>query len=282
MRSNLFTRLAPFAAVAAFAATASAQQVVTNGVSVAGERRDPAAAAAAGGERAALFTQAAYTAPKGAMGVGVQAYGTRSSIDDVSATASALALSGFYGVTDRVSIGAYVPYARVSFDDGVTDGSESGLGDAGIFARFAAMQSGATRFALGAEVSLPTGDDTFGAEDPSYGINAALSHVAGKWNLHASPSAQFVSDFDPSINLDVAAVRAMSERLSWSSELLTQFGGALSDSDQDGAQDIDLASGLRYRFSRTVMDFGLRYNLSSNLDPKPTTFGAYVGFNWAF
>ena len=108
MRTNLFTRLAPVAAVAMFAATASAQDIVSNGVSVAGEKNNHGVASKQD-SRAAIFTQSAFVAPKGAFGVGIQAVGQRASDDGVSATGSLMAVSAYYGVTDRVSVGAYVP-----------------------------------------------------------------------------------------------------------------------------------------------------------------------------
>ena len=278
MRTNLFTRIAPVAAVAMFAATASAQDIVSNGVSAAGEK----------GNRAAIFTQSANVAPKGTFGFGVQALGVRASSDasgiDESITQSIMAVSAFYGVTDRLSVGAYLPYTRLSMDLGGESASESGMADAGVFARFAAFQSGATRFSLGAEMTAPTGDSLFTQDDPTYGVNAAMSHAAGKWNFHVAPALQFVKDLDMGINLNAAAVRSMSEKLSWSGEVLSQFGGAVSaDPTGEGDKEIDVASGLRYRFAgRTILDFGLRYNIASRMDPKPTTTGAYVGLNWAF
>jgi hypothetical protein len=285
MRTNLF-RIAPFAAVAAFASVASAQDIFSNGVSVAGEKRGPSAVA--GGERAAIFTQSALVAPKGQFGLGLQALSQRISSDesgeDASLTVSAMVVSGFYGLTDRLSLGAYVPYARLSVDVDGQGVHESGMADAGLFARFAAFQSGATRFSLGADASLPTGDDNFTNDDPMYGVNAAMSHVAGRWNMHVAPAVQFQKGYDAGINLNVAAVRSVSEKLAFSIEGLTQFGGAESDVDgAEGAQEIDLASGLRYRFAgRSVLDFGLRYNVASQSDPKPTSVGAYLGMNWAF
>jgi hypothetical protein len=159
------------------------------------------------------------------------------------------------------------------------------MGDAGVFGRYQAFrsQTGMTKFALGVEATLPTGDDFFGSEDPSYAFSGALSHRAGSWNLHIVPAVEMIKDFDPSMHFNVAAVRAMSPRLALSGEVLTEFGGAIADSDAEGAQDIDLASGIRYRLSATsAMDFGLRYNVASNVDPRPTTLGAYFGFNWAF
>lgn len=287
MRNSLFLRLAPVVAIAAFSATASAQEIGSAGVSIAGEGRGTSLVA--GGDRAALFTSSAFVAPRGSFGVGVQLAGQRMSSDeggvDASLTTSATIVSGYYGLTDRISLGAYLPYARVSFDlDGASE-SETGMADAGIFGRFQAYrsESGSTKFALGLEATLPTGDDNFGAEDPSYAVSGALSHRAGSWNLHLVPGISMVKDFDPGINFNVAAVRALSPRLSLSGEVLTQFGGAPSDTDIEGDQEIDLASGVRYRMTgNSAVDFGLSYNVASQLDPRPTTLGAYLGFNWAF
>jgi hypothetical protein len=283
MRTNLFTRLAPVAAVALFAATASAQDIVSNGVSVAGEKNNHGVASKQD-SRAAIFTQSAFVAPKGAIGVGVQAIGQRASDDGVSATGSLMAVSAYYGVTDRISLGAYLPYARLSFEENDVSVSTSGMADAGLFARFAAYQSGATRFSVGADLTLATGDSLFTNDEATYGVNAAMSHASGKWNFHVAPAMQFVDGFDAAINLNAAAVRSVNNKLSWSGEVLSQFGGAMSDVDgAEGMQEIDIASGLRYRFAgRTVLDFGLRYNVASQLDPKPTTTGAYIGMNWAF
>lgn len=288
MRTSLFIRVAPVVAIAAFAATASAQEFGSTGISIAGEGRT--ASAVASSDRAALFTQSAYVAPRGSYGFGIQAAGRRASLEeggvDASLTASAMVLSGFYGITERVSLGAYLPYARMSMEIGNVDDSETGMADAGVFTRFQAYRSqdGVTKFALGAAMTLPTGDDLFTNDDPTYALSGALSHRAGSWNMHVVPAVSIVKDYDAGINLNVAAVRGISPRLAWSAELLSQFGGAFADDpNSEGDQDIDLASGIRYRTTaHSALDLGLSYNVSSNVDPRPTTVGAYLGFNWAF
>lgn len=281
MRNSLFTRLVPVVAVAVFSANASAQDFGSAGISIAGESRTSTSLVA--GDRAGLFTKSALVAPKGALGAGVQAAGLRVSQDNESATVSALVVSGYYGVTENFSVGASLPYARTN-GDGVIE--QSGLADAGVFGRFQAYrsQTGATKFALGAEVTLPTGGDEFGSDDASYEVNGALSHRAGNWNLHVVPGVSLVKDLDAGINFDVAAVRAISPRLSWSAELLSQFGGAFSDiPDAEGDKEVDLATGVRYSLSgHSVMDLGLSYNVATKFEPKPTMVGAYLGFNWAF
>ena len=288
MRKNVFSRLAPLAAVAAFAGTASAQSIAANGVSAAAENAS---------DRAPIFTGAAMVAPAKKMGFGLQALTDRASADEggveATLTATAMQASLYYGVTSRFTVGGYVPFNRLSFESsggplGDVDGSESGIGDAGVFGRFAAMKSasGATHFAIGAEVTLPTGeeDKLLGAGDPTYRLDAPLSHRAGKWNLHFVPGVQKITDLDPYWNINLAGVYSMSDRLGWSIEALSQFGGAPSDVDgAEGDSDIDLGTGLRYRLQgKSAIDFGFRYNVSTKLDPAPTRFGAYLGWHYAF
>ena len=290
MRNSLFTRLAPVVAIAAFSANASAQDLGSAGISIAGEGRSAMGAAAAGSDRAGLFTKSAFVAPQGSFGFGAQAASIRASSDEggveASATASAFVVSGYYGLTSNISVGAFVPYARLSIESPGIEGSESGMADLGVFGRMQAYRSasGMTKFALGAEVTLPTGDDIFTSDDPTYAVSGAVSHRSGDWNLHVVPAVSFVKDLEPGINFNVAAVRAMSPRMSLSGEVLSQFGGALSNVDgAEGDKDIDLAAGVRYRTTgHSAVDFGLRYNVASQLEPRPTMIGAYLGFNWAF
>lgn len=287
MRSNLFTRLAPLAAVAAFASTASAQSIAANGVSASAENAS---------DRAPIWTGAAMVAPAKKLGFGLQAYTDRASADEggveASASRSAMQASLYYGVSSRLTVGGYLPFNQLSAESSggpvEFDDSESGIGDAGLFGRFAAFKSasGATHFALGAEVTLPTGDEEklLGNGDPTYRLDAPLSHRAGRWNLHFVPGVQKVTDLDPYWNLNVAGVYSMTERLGWSVEALSQFGGAISDAEgAEGDRDIDVGSGLRYRLQgKSAIDFGFRYNVSTKLDPAPTRFGAYLGWHMAF
>lgn len=283
MRNHVFGRLAPLAAVAAFAGTASAQSNFANGVSAAAENAN---------DRAPIFTGAAMVAPAKKLGFGVQAQVARISSDasgvDQSLTGTQMAASLYYGVTSRFTVGGYVPFNRLSVDDGATSASESGIGDMGVFGRFAAMKSasGATHFAIGGEVTLPTGDDakSLGYGDPTYRLDAPLSHRAGRWNLHVVPGIAKVKDFDADLNVNLAGVYAMSEQLGWSIEALSQFGGAPSNVDgAEGNRDIDLGTGLRWRMQgKSALDFGFRYNVSTKIDPAPTRLGAYLGWHYAF
>lgn len=284
MRNNLPARFASLAALV-IAAPLGAQSLAANGVSAAAENA---------ANRAPIFTGAAMVAPAKKMGFGVQALAARESMDDAyTFSGTQTQLSGFYGVTNRITVGAYVPFINASSEittpAGTVDGSESGMGDAGVFGRIAAWQSqnGATRLGFGAELTFATGDSVFTNDEMAYQIDAAVSHRVGRWNLHAVPGVATANGQDMIMNLNLAGVFAVSERMGVSAELLNQFGGAQSDVDgAEGMQDIDLGTGLRYRFAgRTSMDFGLRYNIAQNIADgaeKPSRVGAVFGLNMTF
>lgn len=85
---------------------------------------------------------------------------------------------GSYGVTDRLAVGASLPFVRVRFNGtrrrseaGVSSlqatqaGSSSGVGDAALSVRYRVAGDGARGFSLGSDLRLPTGreDDLLGS-----------------------------------------------------------------------------------------------------------------------
>jgi len=292
--STILTRVAPLAAIVALplgAQNTASSAVVGNGVNIAGESAT---------ERAPLFTSSAFVAPKSHYGFAVQAHGRSSSIEEggveVSASVSQTVVSGYYGVTDKITLGAFLPYDRANLKiegAGALDMDEdaSGMGEAGVFGRFGAYKStsGNTRLAVLAGVQLPTAGGDFENDEAkaSYGFGAALSHRLGRWSLHAAPEVSFIDQLDPTFNMNFAGVFAASPKMNVSVEALTVTGGAVSDVDgAEGQRDIDLGAGLRYRFgSRLALDGGFRYNVATNLEEgeeKPTTVGVLLGLNWQF
>ena len=284
--STILTRVAPLAAIVTL--PLGAQSVVGNGVNIAGESST---------ERAPLFTSSAFSAKKSQYGFAIQAVASSSKIEEGDASlttgVSAAVVSGFYGVTDKLTLGAFVPHNRMSMEAEGTgadfESDASGMGDAGVFGRFSAYRSGATRIALLGGVTLPTAGGDFENEDgkASYGVGAALSHQLGRWSMHVSPEVAIVDQLDPIIDMNVAGVFAASPKLNVSVEALSRFGGAMSDVDgAEGARDIDLGAGVRYRFgSRLALDGGFRYNVSTKVaddELKPTTVGVLLGLNWQF
>ena len=287
--STMLFRVAPLAAVVTL--PLGAQSVVANGVNIAGESAT---------ERAPLFTSSAFSAKKSTFGFALQGVAVSSKVEEGEASAttgvSQTVVSGFYGVTDKLTLGAFVPHMRMSTEiegTGVIDGETeaSGMSDAGVFGRFGAYksQSGHTRLAINGNVTLPTASGDFENEEgkASYGLGAAVSHQLGRWSMHASPEVQFVDGLEPVIDLNVAGVFAASPKLNVSLEALTRSGGAMSDvDDAEGMRDIDLGAGLRYRFgSRLAVDGGFRYNVSTKVaegELEPKTAGLLLGLNWQF
>lgn len=284
MRKTILARVAPLAVLVVVATPGAAQQVVANGVNAAGESAT---------ERSALFTSSAYQAPKGRYGMAMTALVDRASAEsdglEASVAMNTALLSGYFGVTNRITLGAFVPFARMSAEaTGLEDVSLSGMADAGLFTRVAAFQSatGSTRFAFTGGLTLPTASGDFRDDDGSatYNVGGALSQRAGRWTLHASPSMHFVKDYDAGIELNVAGVFAATPKLNLGLESLNRFGGALKGVvGAEGDRDLDLAAGLRYRLSPHVaLDAGMGYNVSTKLDPAPTRVGALFGMHWAF
>ena len=288
MRKFSMLKLAPLALVAS---PLLAQQGVGNsGINVAGETAT---------DRAPIFTSSAATVARHRYGFDVQGVTARTSMEQdgvkLTGAGSAAVASAYYGVTSRVTLGAYLPYTTLSaklegagagFD---FDESESGLGNAGVFGRMGLFQSksGTTRIALNAGVELATGDSMVSNTDGSQNVGAAISHRRGRMTFHVAPSMGFQKDYDATTNLDVAGVFAASPKLGVSVEALSAFGGAVSnDATDKGQKDIDLGAGLRYRFmDRLSMDGGFRYNVSTRTEdgaPTPKTMGAVFGLHWMF
>lgn len=287
MRFNL-TRIAPLAALVV-ATPLAAQSIVGNGVNVAGETAT---------ERSGIFTSSAFNAAKGRYGFGIQAAIEQTSMEEGGAElkqgANVNYFSGYYGITDRITVGAYLPFMRYSEEltgAGASnfDQSASGMGNVGAFGRYGAFKSkdGNTRVAVTAGLELGTAGGDFEDYPTDMGVGAALSQRAGKWSLHVAPELHFVEDMDMAIQTNLAAVYAASPKLNLSVESMTRFGGAPSNvSGAEGDQDVDLAGGLRYRFNpRMALDAGLAYRLAERkVDgaPDPSTMGALLGFSWAF
>ena len=114
--------------------------------------------------------------------------------------------SGTYGLTDRLDVGAVVPFVRVNMDAQLSsrvgrDGalistfqtyssnaiSVSGVGDVVARAKFRAFAAAGGGLAVGVDLRLPSGDDEnligTGAQYKFYG---AASTQTGRWSPHAN------------------------------------------------------------------------------------------------
>jgi hypothetical protein len=243
---------------------------------------------------AALYTQTALTAPRGRVGVTVQAVGERVRLADgdaaLEARGAGAALAAFYGATDALTVGAGVPYTSLTSEFAAGPlGSEStvdGLGDAELFARVAAFRSasGATRLAVDGALTLPTGDDALTADASTYQLGAALTHRVRRVSLHLAPAARFARDVDPSFDVNVAAALAAAPRVTVAVEALTALEGGPSGDGGARTRLVDLAGGVRYRaLANLALDAGVRTNVSNDVDGVELTRGGLsFGASWLF
>jgi hypothetical protein len=245
-------------------------------------------------DRAALYTQSAFTAPQGRFGFTVQAIGTSAKVEDgegeLKVRGTGAAFSGFYGVTSAITLGAGLPYQSLTTELsagglGAEDNTD-GFGDAELFARMRAFRSatGATKLALGAGMTLPTGDDALTYDDPTYRFGAAMTHRADRVSFHVAPEVWFVKDVDASYDLNVAASFAATPKLALSVESLNRFIGNFEGDTSERGRMFDLGAGLRYNaVDNLLLDLGLRTNLSNNAKGVDLSSGGLTfGFNWLF
>jgi hypothetical protein len=247
-------------------------------------------------DRAALYTQSAFVAPQGRFGFTVQALGQSAKVEagaeKFELRSGGAAFSGFYGLTNAITLGAGLPYssqtAKISSGGLSAEDEVDGLGDVELFGRMRAYRSttGATKLALGAGVTLPTADDAVAYTDAAtYQVGAAMSHRVNRMTFHVAPDMQFVKDLDPTINMNLAGSFAATPRLAVSVEGLSRFQGAVQGSDADRDRTIDLGAGLRYNaVENLILDLGLRTNLSNSAPEGIDTSagGLSFGFNWLF
>lgn len=126
--------------------------------------------------------------------------------EDVSISAFETGFGAVFGVTDRITLGATVPYLSTSIEAGGEDSDVSGIGDLDIFGRAQLWNSanGATRLAALGTVTLATADDGFFEDEfeievdrsPSYRLGGGVSHDAGRASVHGSVQYTFAGDVE--------------------------------------------------------------------------------------
>lgn len=247
-------------------------------------------------DRAALYTQSAFVAPQGRFGFTVQALGQSAKAEAGAETfemrTGGAAFSGFYGLTNSITLGAGLPFssqtAKLTSSGLSAEDEVNGMGDLELFGRMRAYRSttGATKLALGGGVTLPTAKEEVAYTDAAtYQLGAAMSHRVNQMTFHVAPDVQFIKDLDPSFNMNLAGSFAATPKLALSFEGLSRFQGAVQDSGDDRDRTFDLGAGLRYNaVENLILDLGLRTNVSNSApDGIDTSAGGLsFGFNWLF
>jgi hypothetical protein len=245
-------------------------------------------------DRAALFTQSAFVMPQGRFGFTVQGVGSSHTLEQdgtkLELRGAGAVFSANYGLTSAITLGAGLPYMSMTSKFSVAGiGAESsidGLGDVELFGRLRAFRSasGSTRMALGAGVSLPTGDEALSSDDPTYQVGGSMSHRTNRITYHVAPAVRLVKDFDPSFDVNVAASYAATPKLALSVEGLSRFEGGASDAGAERTRMMDIGAGMRYRaVDNVLLDLGLRSNVSNNIKGVDSSAGNVVlGMSYIF
>ncbi|MDQ3212342.1 MAG: hypothetical protein M3Q85_06695 [Acidobacteriota bacterium] len=156
---------------------------------------------------------------------------------------SAMTLFGSVGVTDRLEIGAAVPFARVSLEgqrinvyrgssllQASATGTASGIADVGLRAKYTLLAGQNGGIAAATEMRLPTGDaeNLLGTGATSYRFIGIGSLEQGNFALHGN--ASFLRrGISPEWSAAGAASMAVNPRVTVSGEVLMRHVSALHD-----------------------------------------------------
>ena len=191
---------------------------------------------------------------------------------------------GTVGLTDRLDIGASVPFLRIRLRGERLDtyrgdailqaagsGNASGLGDIAVRGKYNALRRGASGIALGAEARLPTGDEDnlLGTGRWTVRPRAVGSFESGAWGLHGDFGYVFgaLSDeFDYGGAVTVAATRRVTLVGEIVGRRLSSFG-ALTESTSahptlTGVETIRLTS-AEAPSNRMAIVGGFKWNIAA-------------------
>lgn len=219
-------------------------------------------------ENAPIFTPSALVLDRG--GVSVRGGFLYAAFDDFSVDVTNPSLTELfgqfaYGVSDALTLGAFVPYLRASADVPGSSETLTGLGDIGLFGQgqFWRSGDGLTKAAAFVDLTLPTASGDFDQpnEPTDVGIGAAVSHDVGATGLHGSAEYTFeTGDFGVNVlSLTGAAVFTAGEKTRVSGEVEV-------DVPEEGDTQATLAGGVRILATPTVfIDVGALAPVTDNL-----------------
>lgn len=155
---------------------------------------------------------------------------------------STLTAFGNIGITDRLEVGAALPFVQLTIDgsrlnvyrgtptvQAAGEASASGIGDAALRAKFTLVTTSAAALAAAAEVRLPTGDEEnlLGAGAAAYRFLGIGSFESGRLTLLGNGGVVF-GGVSREVNLAGAAAFAVRPRVTLSAEVLVRRVAELS------------------------------------------------------
>jgi hypothetical protein len=199
---------------------------------------------------------------------------------------STLTLFGSFGVTDRLELGAAVPFVRLTLQGervavhrGTTslqasgDATASGIADVAIRGKYTIVAGRSGGVAAAAEVRFPTGDDRnlLGTGSTSYRLAGIGSFEQGRLSLHGN-AAILRGGISAEWSADGAISVAVRPRLTLSAEVLTRRLSELHDMalvaaphpEIQGADTLRLSAGTSATtLSQAVT--GLKWNITGTV-----------------
>jgi hypothetical protein len=143
-------------------------------------------------------------------------------------------LTGNYGVTDRLDIGAAIPFAHISlsgqrvdtyrgtpFTQAIASAQASGLGDIVLRAKYNVLRTGASGVSVGAETRLATGNEEnlLGAGEASFAPRGMASYEGDYVGVHGEVAYSFGGVAD-TLSYGAAMTWAASPRFTVIGELI--------------------------------------------------------------
>jgi Putative MetA-pathway of phenol degradation len=198
--------------------------------------------------------------------------------------AATVTFSAHLGVTDRLEIGAALPFVRLTLDGRRIDtyrgvpslqatafGSASGVGDAILRAKYNVARFGASGVSAAAEIRLPTGSERnlLGSGETTIKPQLIASVERGAFGIHGDFGYTFLSASEV-IDYGAAATVAASARLTIVGELIgrrvSALGRLVEATDAHptlaGVDTIRLTS-LAEPTSRLLLVAGVKWNLAA-------------------
>ena len=210
---------------------------------------------------------------------------------------STLVAFGSIGVTDRLEIGAAVPFVRLTLEGDRVNvyrgtpllqasgtASASGIGDVAVRAKYTLIAGQNSALSIAAEGRLPTGDEQnlLGAGTASYRVIGIGSLEQGRVGLHGNAAAVF-GDVSSEVLVAGAVLLALHPRVTLAGEVLARRVEELHDIDLVAAphptiKDLDTlrlsAGDAATTLSRAVT--GIKWNVAGTV-----VLGAHVTWNVA-
>lgn len=207
---------------------------------------------------------------------------------------SAMTVFGSVGVTDRLEVGAAVPFVRVSLEgqrinvyrgstllQASATGTASGIADIALRAKYTLIAGQSGGIAAATEVRLPTGDEQnlLGTGATSYRFTGIGSLEQGRTALHGN--ASFLrGGISPEWSAAGAASVAVHPRVTVSGEVLSRHVSALHETTLvaaphpsiSGVDTLRLTAGSAATTLRAAVA-GLKWNVTGTL-----VLGGHVSF----